>query len=163
MYAEYMLWYARDFQCQYLFATPEGSGGISCRRKRVVSDLCHRKVPTMKQKKLYKVVFTNEGKLFELYANEVVQGGWYGFIEVSGILFGERSSVVVDPSEEKLKAEFGDVRRTWIPLHAVVRVDEVEKQGSAKIRAIEGKGAGIAAFPGQGWTPGHAPPDRKPE
>lgn len=107
----------------------------------------------MKQKKLYKVIFHNEGKMFEIYAKEVVQSNLYGFIEVSGLLFGEKSAVVVDPSEEKLKNEFGSVKRTYIPLHAVVRVDEVEKQGSAKVTTIDDKGGKVTAFPGPAWSP----------
>ena len=55
---------------------------------------------------IYKVQFYNKGELYEIYARSVYQGGLYGFIEVEELLFGERSSVVVDPSEEKLKNEF---------------------------------------------------------
>lgn len=99
----------------------------------------------MKPKRLYKVVFLNAGKVWEIYASGVSQGELYGFVEVSGIVFGERSAVVVDPAEERLKTEFEGVRRSFIPLHAVVRIDEVEKQGTARIRSAEdGK---IAHFP----------------
>lgn len=111
----------------------------------------------MAQKNLYKVIFYNEGKLFEIYAREVVQSAMYGFIEVSGIQFGEKSAVVVDPSEEKLKAEFNSVKRTYIPLHAVVRVDEVDKQGAARITTIGEKTGKVASFPNPNWSPGKYP------
>ncbi len=111
-------------------------------------------IADVKQKKLYKVIFHNEGKLYEIYAREVAQANLYGFVEIGGIQFGEKSAVVVDPSEEKLKAEFDSVKRTWIPLHAVVRVDEVEKPGTAKVTAIDGN---VAAFPGSAWSPGIPP------
>ena len=39
----------------------------------------------------------------------VHQSGLLGFIEVEEIVFGEKSSVVVDPSEESLKSEFSGV------------------------------------------------------
>jgi hypothetical protein len=110
----------------------------------------------MKTKLLYKVVFHNEGKVYEIYARQVAQGGLYGFIEVADIVFGEKSAVVVDPSEEKLKAEFDGVRRTHIPLHAVIRVDEVDKQGTARIIGSE-KGGNIARFPTPLYTPGKTP------
>lgn len=55
------------------------------------------------------------------------------FIEVADIIFGEKSKLVVDPTEERLKAEFSQVSRTYIPLHSVVRIDEVEKEGVNKI------------------------------
>ncbi|MCC6208733.1 MAG: DUF1820 family protein [Gammaproteobacteria bacterium] len=110
----------------------------------------------MKTKHLYKVVFHNEGKIYEIYARQVNQGGLYGFVEVTDIVFGEKSAVVVDPSEERLKAEFSDVRRSYIPLHAVIRIDEVDKQGTAKISDGE-KGGNIARFPTSLYAPGRNP------
>jgi hypothetical protein len=57
----------------------------------------------------------------------------YGFIEVEEFVFGERSQVLVDPSEEKLKSEFASVKRSYIPLQSIIRIDEVEKEGTVKI------------------------------
>lgn len=86
------------------------------------------------RKKVFKVVFFHQSKVYELYAKLVSQGSLYGFIEIEDILFGERSSVVVDPSEESLKNEFRGVVRTYVPMHAVIRIDEVEKEGTPRIR-----------------------------
>ncbi|MGE0372964.1 MAG: DUF1820 family protein [Gammaproteobacteria bacterium] len=110
----------------------------------------------MKTKHLYKVVFHNEGKVYEIYARQVHQGGMYGFVEVAEIVFGEKSAVVVDPSEERLKTEFEGVRRSYIPLHAVIRIDEVDKQGTAKISGGE-KGGNVTRFPTPIYTPGRTP------
>ncbi len=86
--------------------------------------------------------------MYELYAREVSQSSMYAFIEVVDIIFGEKSKLVVDPSEERLKQEFSAVNRTYIPLHSVVRIDEVEKEGINKIIENPGdKGSNIAAFP----------------
>ena len=60
---------------------------------------------------------------------------------------------MVDPSEERLKTEFTGVQRTYIPMPAVVRIDEVEKQGTAKITPISSKGDNITAFPMPAYTP----------
>ena len=103
---------------------------------------------------IYKVIFLNQGKVYEIYARSVGQGSLFGFIEVEQWLFGERSSVVVDPSEESLKTEFAGVRRTYIPLHAVVRIDEVEKQGSARIVRGEKEGGTLSPFPVPVRVPG---------
>lgn len=111
----------------------------------------------MNPKQLYKVVFYSQGKIYEIFAKQVYQGSLYGFVEVEQIVFGERSTVVVDPSEEKLKAEFAGVKRTYIPLHAVVRIDEVEKQGTSKITAIDNKGDNVTAFPTPIYTPSRGP------
>jgi hypothetical protein len=101
----------------------------------------------MSRKPLYKIIFLNQGKVYEIYARGVQQGTLFGFIEVEKIVFGERSSVVVDPSEESLKSEFSNVARTYIPLHAVMRIDEVNKQGSARITEMSGAAANVTPFP----------------
>ena len=62
----------------------------------------------------------------------------YGFVVIERILFGEKSQVVVDPSEERLKTEFESTVRTFVPMHAVLRIDEVEKAGAGEIRKVEG-------------------------
>jgi len=95
----------------------------------------------------------NQGKIYEIYARSIAHGDLFGFIEVEDIVFGERSSVVVDPVEEKIKSEFAGVQRTYIPMHAVVRIDQVEKQGVSKISNVEGDN--IAQFPMPMYTPGN--------
>lgn len=87
-------------------------------------------------KSIYRIFFTSQGKGYEIYARKVTQGDVYGFVEAEGLLFGERSSIVVDPGEESLRTEFGNVRRLLIPYHAVSRIDEVEKEGSGKVFAL---------------------------
>jgi hypothetical protein len=63
----------------------------------------------------------------------------YGFIEIEDFVFGERSKMIVDPGEEKLKNEFSAVARTYIPMHALIRIDEVEKEGVGKISDYKGE------------------------
>jgi hypothetical protein len=90
------------------------------------------------KKTVFKVLFMNEGKVYEVYARSVGPSSVIGFVEVEGLLFGERSSVLVDPSEEKLRSEFAGVERTMIPMHSIVRIDQVAKRGTAKITALDG-------------------------
>lgn len=109
----------------------------------------------MARKKVYRVVFHNQGKIYELYARSVSHGEMYGFVEIDEIIFGERSALLVDPSEERLKSEFAGVKRTFVPIHAVIRVDEVEKEGAAKIVSGSEQGASnVAPFPMPVYTPG---------
>jgi hypothetical protein len=105
-------------------------------------------------RKIYKILFMNQGNLYELYARSVTQGGLYGFVEVEGLSFGEVSKVLVDPSEERLKTEFAGVKRTYIPLYAVIRIDEVEKEGIGKIREVPGQTDNVAPFPMSPYGPG---------
>lgn len=109
------------------------------------------------RKRAYRVSFINGGKIYEVYAREVSHGALFGFLEVEGLLFGERTQLVVDPAEESLQREFQGVERTFIPLHSVVRVDEVEKRGTATIRALD-RSEGEA--PGR---PVYTPPPRSGE
>ncbi len=87
---------------------------------------------------IFKVVFVNQGKVYEIYARKVSHGSLFGFVEVEELVFGERSAVVVDPTEEKVKAEFEGVKRTYLPMHSVLRIDEVRQQGASKISNLEG-------------------------
>ena len=100
---------------------------------------------------LYKVIFHNQGQIFEIYAHQIYQSDLYGFVEIEEIVFGERSRMLVDPAEEKLKAEFEGVNRTYIPMHAIVRIDEVAKEGVGKIS--EAKGSNVSPFPTLAFTP----------
>lgn len=100
----------------------------------------------MKDRKIYRISFYNQGEIYELHAREVRQSNMYAFVEIEGIIFGERTSIVVDPAEERLKSEFEGVRRTSIPLQAVIRIDEVEREGTNKIIATDGDGK-VTPFP----------------
>jgi hypothetical protein len=101
----------------------------------------------MSKTTLYKIIFYNQGKVYEVYARNVHQGAMFSFIEVEKIVFGEKSTVVVDPAEENLKSEFENVTRTYIPLHSIVRIDEVNKQGSSKVTEVSEKGNNVMHFP----------------
>ncbi len=107
---------------------------------------------TMNKKSLYKIIFMSQGQVYEIYAHHVEQGAMFGFVEVQQLVFGERTSVVVDPSEEKIKSEFANVRRTYLPMHSIIRIDEVDKQGASKISKVEG--SNVAQFPVPIYTPG---------
>ncbi len=105
----------------------------------------------MSSKQLFKVVFMSQGQVYEVYARHVGHGELFGFVEVEELVFGERSSLVVDPSEEKIKSEFENVRRTYLPMHSIIRIDEVEKHGTSKISKVEG--GNVAQFPMPIYTP----------
>ena len=97
-------------------------------------------------KPIYRVVFYNQSQVYELYVRAIYQSDMYGFIEVEEFIFGERTQVIVDPAEEKLKNEFSEVKRSYIPMQAVIRIDEVEKEGTIKVTDIKSSDK-IAQFP----------------
>lgn len=106
----------------------------------------------MPSEAIYKVIFFNQGQVYELYVRSVYQSELMGFLEVEEFVFDERSKMIVDPGEEKLKSEFASVKRSYIPLHAVVRIDEVEKEGVCKITDV--KSGNVTPLPFPSMVPG---------
>lgn len=98
----------------------------------------------MTDETIFRISFINQGEVYEVYARNVSQGGLFGFIEIEELIFGERSKLLIDSSEERLKTEFEGVRRIYVPLHSVLRIDEVAKAGRGRITSGEGK---VASFP----------------
>lgn len=96
---------------------------------------------------IYKVIFLNQNKVYEVYAKAIYQSELYGFVEVEEFIFDERSQMIVDPGEEKLKTEFAGVNRSYIPMHAIVRIDEVEKEGVGKVLDAPSGSSNVTAFP----------------
>ncbi|GAA5169576.1 MULTISPECIES: DUF1820 family protein [Halomonadaceae] len=98
----------------------------------------------MASKSIYRVVFHNQGEIWELYAREIFQSDLWGFIELEAFVFEDVSKVVVDPSSEKLRRTFDGVTRSYIPLNAIVRIDEVEREGTPRAVKADSK---VAEFP----------------
>ena len=96
--------------------------------------------------RVFRVTFVNQGKVYEIYAKRVQQGELYGFVQIEELVFQQVSAMLVDPAEERLKGEFQGVSRSLIPIHAVIRIDEVEKQGQSKILEL-GEKSNVALFP----------------
>src|SRR5436190_14509880 len=118
-------------------------------------------IQQMASSHIFKIMFVNQGKVYEVYARKVSQGRLFGFIEVEGLTFGTRSAVLLDPGEERIKSEFEAVTCTMLPMHCILRIDEVKKQGVSKISAFEG-GGNVAQFPMGMYSPaGNEPSPRK--
>lgn len=100
---------------------------------------------------LYRIQFINNGKNYQLFVRELSQSPMFGFIEIGDFVFDSRSTLLVDPSEEKLKTEFGGVSHSYIPMHSVIRIDVVTEQGSARISDL---GDNVSVFP---YLPGKKP------
>lgn len=101
----------------------------------------------MGKQHLFKITYVNNGKLYEIFARQVSQSSLLGFVEVGDFVFGEGSGIVIDPSEERLEKEFSGIKRSYIPINSVVRIDEVEKRGTSKISDLPKEGNVITPFP----------------
>lgn len=106
----------------------------------------------MTKKTLFRITFANQEAIYEIYARSIKESDLFGFLEVEELVFGEQTALVVDPSEERLKLEFNGVKRTFIPMHTIYRIDEVNKQGVAKVKDNPGYGGKVSHFPGTGKT-----------
>ena len=98
-------------------------------------------------KTLYKVTFLNAGRIYELYAQRVGSSALWGFTEVADLVFDVHAGVVVDPTEERLRDEFGNTRVLHLPMQSIVRIEEVEKKGQSAIRDAATGEAVVTPFP----------------
>ena len=98
------------------------------------------------KEKLYRIAFLNHGKVYELNCGGVCSSGLLGIVEVSDLMFEEKNSLVIDPTEEKMRDEFEAVEILHLPMHSVLRVEQVKKKGQAVIRDRE-SGEKVTPFP----------------
>ena len=79
-----------------------------------------------KEKKVFKVYFFHLDKVYTLFAKEVnASDELYNMCEISGIIFQRNKNLIV-PSEDEVRQEFSNLKRLLIPLHHLIRIDELE-------------------------------------
>lgn len=100
----------------------------------------------MSKKPLFRVAFHNHGKVYELYCERVASSDIWGFVEISGLQFATGDALVVDPTEERIRDEFKDVEVLHVPMHGVLRVEQVKQRGQSVIRDRE-SGEKVTPFP----------------
>ena len=89
----------------------------------------------VKERTYFKVTFTHENELYQICAREVGPSDMYGLVEIGDFIFPE-SKLVYNPGEERLRREFQGIRRTWVPFHAISRIDEVNESTVSEIKII---------------------------
>jgi hypothetical protein len=100
----------------------------------------------MAEKRLYKIIFLNQGKVYELFSRKVASSALWGFVEVADLIFETGESLLVDPTEERMRQEFEGARVLHLPIQSVLRVEEVDKRGPCLIRDREA-GEKVTQFP----------------
>jgi hypothetical protein len=88
----------------------------------------------MNKKTASKIIFMQLNEIYEVFAIQIYQSDMYGFIEIEDYIFNKDKQLVVDPAAEKLKNEFNKVERSYIPINAIIRIDEVVESGEATIK-----------------------------
>jgi len=100
----------------------------------------------MSKTKLYRVTFLNATEVYEIYARSVGGSGLPGFIEVAELVLDKKGSILVDPTAERLHDEFADVEVLHLPMHHVLKVEQVSRRGQGRIRAVQ-VGDNVTALP----------------
>ena len=98
-------------------------------------------------KKLYKVTFLNHGKIYELYARHVSASSLWGFTQIGELVFDLHDGLVIDPTEERLRDEFGTTQVLHLPMQSIVRIEEVERKGQSTIRDASTGEKVVTPFP----------------
>jgi hypothetical protein len=77
-------------------------------------------------KTIYKVQFIDENKKNKtIYAHKVNPSSFLGLIEISGIAFLGTSDILINPDDEKIRKEFKNVEKTYLPINSIIRIDEI--------------------------------------
>jgi hypothetical protein len=88
-----------------------------------------------RERSYYRVTFTSDRELYQVCARHVSPSDLYGLIELGGFIFPEQR-LVYNPGEERLRREFEGIRRTWLPIHAIVRIDEIAESRETEVKII---------------------------
>ena len=93
----------------------------------------------LREKTYYRITFSNEStgddELYQVCARHVSASDLYGLVEISGFIFPE-NKLVYNPGEERIKREFGEIKRSWIPYHAIIRIDELADTTASEIKIV---------------------------
>ena len=100
----------------------------------------------MAANQIYRVSFLKHGKVYEMFCRDVSNSDLWGFVDLSGLVFGDNAAVVVDPTEEKMRDEFEGVEVLYLPMHSILSIEKVKKRGQAVIRDRK-SGEKVTPFP----------------
>ncbi len=78
------------------------------------------------KKKLFKIKFIDDKKEVKtIHSNKLNPSSFLGLIEISEIVFMETSDILITPDDDKIRKEFKDVERTFLPINSIIRIDEI--------------------------------------
>ena len=73
------------------------------------------------------------GKIYSLFAKQVeASPELYNMCVISEIVFQERKNLIV-PTDDEVRNEFSKVKRLFIPLNNVLRIDELENLNEKEV------------------------------
>lgn len=80
---------------------------------------------TVERPPIYRIIFTQLETLQEIYAQYLSEETLMGFIEADTLLEFDSEQHLINPKE---------VRRCYIPLHNIVRIDEISVHNDSEVK-----------------------------
>jgi len=77
------------------------------------------------KKNIYRVHFKTEDRNYSLLAHSVKESEFFGFIEVSEIIFEDINRLIISPEDESLRKEFAKTESISIPHQYMRRIDRL--------------------------------------
>ena len=96
---------------------------------------------------VFRVVYQVQGQKKILYARYISEESLMGFIEAEALLTAaDKKDLPESLDIENLNAEFESVARTYLPMHAIIRIDELIKENEA-MKSTENTSCNVSHFP----------------
>ncbi|MBN2705186.1 MAG: DUF1820 family protein [Deltaproteobacteria bacterium] len=77
------------------------------------------------KKTVYRVYFQTEERSYSLLARNVRESEFFGFIEISEIIFDDTDRIIISPEDEALRKEFAKIEKISIPHQYMRRIDRL--------------------------------------
>jgi hypothetical protein len=77
------------------------------------------------KKNIFRVHFQTEERSYSLLARSVKEAEFFGFIEVSEIIFEDADRLIISPEDESLRKEFAKTESISIPHQYIRRIDKL--------------------------------------
>lgn len=80
---------------------------------------------TSSKNPIYRVHFQTEDRNYSLLARSVKESEFFGFIEISEIIFEDVNRLIISPEDEALRKEFAKAESISIPHQYMRRIDRL--------------------------------------
>ena len=108
----------------------------------------------MAEQYIFKVNYISDEEVYEIFCESVSASDMYGFICLEDFIFGEASHLVIDPSEERIKNEFKDVKAVYIPANLILSIYEIKRKDiTPKIKNLSETDKKVSQFPSRVYHP----------
>ncbi|HDS16428.1 MAG TPA: DUF1820 family protein [Proteobacteria bacterium] len=77
------------------------------------------------KKTVYRVYFQTDERSYSLLARSVREAEFFGFIEISEIIFDDTDRIIISLEDEALRKEFAKVEKIAIPHQYMRRIDRL--------------------------------------